>query len=883
MIHVRTVLQHTFYTVLIAILTVLVGQVYIVMQAPEAQAEMPCGHVESGIDGFQDSYSFDGCPDNANWSGPKKNENPINYNGSSFTQVSHANGAVSGDLNGVTYDYFYEETRTGGEICHDYILIKGDPEKARDALVVPTFSDLGCHRYGAERGSLQFGPGSTKVILLNEGLAKDGRGKVRSVYEARRNNLTQQTQGVCQGVDPLNMAVCGQRIKTAFFACYAELTHGEVSDPETFLGRHPGEVIEPPTEAALFRCMSDKTGYPISAFNGIFSNPSKAHKVVCVLANIGWFFCPVTKFFAAINMGLMKFLTPLLNYDVLAKDTPRQKSLEAAWSEMRNIANIIFAIVFIFVIYSQVTGVGISNYGIKKLLPNLIVSAILINLSFWICTILIDISNILGSTIFELLSTSRYTAQFSDVSESAIANKSGWALGGIATVAIVGGTVIAGSIFALMGFLFPMLVTACLTLIMTMIILVGRQAAITILVVLSPIAFACMLLPGTKSWFDRWKGLFSSMLFLYPLVALVFGGSILASSVIAPAGSPILLAIFGLGVASIPIVVVPKVVQSAGGVFGFGTYVEGKTKAIGGKVAARGQSYLDRRAKLQAAKRYNPNSTFSKMTTPKTGDGRLKRFGRRAYGSAFGGSLHRQMLSSQADKDYESGLGQAASNYSNARLRKDDRYRNKVAGANSALGARLQAGAEQQYADYEDEVVEANMLELASVSTSGLEDIMDHQENHSDEEIAAAFREYASRVGLGEETDDDGNITAKGAAHYADELLASHQGESPHVVLRSVATAVNEHAGAVMVAKDIDDMRSGNFIPINERITANLNAGAVSQMDMANASEKLLGHAASIAEPQGMANLKTTAKQLKANKDIYPLAKAVNKIDDLAS
>ena len=58
------------------------------------------------------------------------------------------------------------------------------------------------------------------------------------------------------------------------------------------------------------------------------------------------------------------------------------------WNTFRDIANVIFVILLMVVIFSQLTGVGIDNYGIKKILPKLIIAAILINLSYLICLIL---------------------------------------------------------------------------------------------------------------------------------------------------------------------------------------------------------------------------------------------------------------------------------------------------------------------------------------------------------------------------------------------------------------------------------------------------------------------------------------------------------------
>ncbi|MCZ6324111.1 hypothetical protein O5165_25825, partial [Escherichia coli] len=46
---------------------------------------------------------------------------------------------------------------------------------------------------------------------------------------------------------------------------------------------------------------------------------------------------------------------------------------------------------------------GLNNYSIKKMLPRLIVAAILVNLSYYICAIAVDISNILGHSLQQAL------------------------------------------------------------------------------------------------------------------------------------------------------------------------------------------------------------------------------------------------------------------------------------------------------------------------------------------------------------------------------------------------------------------------------------------------------------------------------------------------
>ena len=53
----------------------------------------------------------------------------------------------------------------------------------------------------------------------------------------------------------------------------------------------------------------------------------------------------------------------------------------------------------LIVIFSYLTGIGINNYRIKQILPRLILTAILVNLSFIVCLLAVDASNILGSSL----------------------------------------------------------------------------------------------------------------------------------------------------------------------------------------------------------------------------------------------------------------------------------------------------------------------------------------------------------------------------------------------------------------------------------------------------------------------------------------------------
>src|SRR5690606_15887341 len=95
-----------------------------------------------------------------------------------------------------------------------------------------------------------------------------------------------------------------------------------------------------------------------------------------------------------------------------------------------------------------------------------------------------------------------------------------------------GAGALAGGGWAVLGFLIPFLFIALTSVITVVIILIMRQVLIILLVFISPLAFVALLLPNTEDYFKKWKSIFQTMLLLYPVVAVIFGASSLASQVV---------------------------------------------------------------------------------------------------------------------------------------------------------------------------------------------------------------------------------------------------------------------------------------------------------------------------------------------------------------
>lgn len=267
----------------------------------------------------------------------------------------------------------------------------------------------------------------------------------------------------------------------------------------------------------------------------------------CAIEWVGWIMCPVIRGATGMVVSTYSLMQQhFLNIkadEIFQQDKPAFKT----WSSFRDIANVFFVIILSIIIFSQVSGVGISNYGIKKMLPKIIVFAILVNISWYISVIMIDISNILGHSLFEWLSGDG-TWQFSSDSQSEdspveqiLSGGNTAAAIGVGTAAAISGAFAAGS--SILLFIF----SAALALIMMVFILLIRQAAVIVLVVVSPVAFVAGILPNTEGFFKKWMKFLKNMLMIYPICSLIVGGAIFVSNLLySNESSPLLKVAYGL-------------------------------------------------------------------------------------------------------------------------------------------------------------------------------------------------------------------------------------------------------------------------------------------------------------------------------------------------
>ena len=302
--------------------------------------------------------------------------------------------------------------------------------------------------------------------------------------------------------------------------------------------------------------------------NSTEGNNSENHEpATCTsqIGAIGWLICPTTGLLAKGIDALYGLIQGLL--DVKPLEMKGDSPIYQVWSYMRNIANICFIIFLLVIIYSQITGYGINNYGVKKSLPRLIVTAMVVNFSFLFCAIAVDISNILGNGLKDLLA---------GIAESAISSgavdgsKTATGFYSLFNTVAAGGLGLAlsftfpGGPLGLLLALIPLIIGGIISVIVGLLVLGLRQALVIFLVSISPIAFVLYILPNTEKHFQKWKKTFSQMLFFYPMFSMLFGVSKLASMVLITSATTPFGLMVGAAVQVLPLLLAAGLMKLSG-------------------------------------------------------------------------------------------------------------------------------------------------------------------------------------------------------------------------------------------------------------------------------------------------------------------------------
>lgn len=327
----------------------------------------------------------------------------------------------------------------------------------------------------------------------------------------------------------------------------------------------------------------------MSNSNNVFADDASSQGDPCYdsgIDSMAWIICPVVNNTTTTVDGIEKILRSWLTIK------PQEVFINGTyqgWEIFRNFANAILIIIFLVVIFSQLTGVGIDNYGIKKLLPKLIVMAILINLSYFICEIAVDLSNILGvglNELFKNIGENIAAATDVDLAEITIAGIVAGLLGTLTGVGAITGTVISIAAVAAGGgpmlviSLILVLIVALVSVLMFFVMLGARMMIVIVFTLIAPVAFVLYILPNTQSLFKKWWKVFQGALVVFPICGALYGAKYIIQAIVFAKNDDVdfILPLIGLCAPFLPFLLLPSLLKSA--LAGLG--------ALGGSITALG-------------------------------------------------------------------------------------------------------------------------------------------------------------------------------------------------------------------------------------------------------------------------------------------------------
>lgn len=433
----------------------------------------------------------------------------------------------------------------------------------RQALAAPDYF-YASNQYDAIQGPNPYAQGDQPANATFEKVAQMGNG----IYVAKNEPENDNAGGTCWPAIQTNSKdysgdtngklylECGYPDKSDPQGSKKNIAIGSAADnpfQQGQNGQQNGDNSGPPT------CESNGSGFSLS-----------------------WILCPIIEGMANAVDGIYNnIVQPLLETQPINLNDPGNDPTHTyqIWSNFRIYGDIFLVIALLVVVFGESIGGGlIDSYTAKKVLPRLLVAAILVNISIYIVALAVDLTNIIGNGIASLIQAPFHTAACSG--QHSLANGSScFALningstGDLGVAALVGGGIWAAATFAeLLEFLLVFfLIPAFLTFLAIMVTVLLRQGLIIFLILISPVAFALYCLPNTEQYFRKWWDLLFRTLMIYPIIAISFALANVLSVTIDSTTSGItktfadfvsIIALF------VPLFMIPFSFRIAGGVLG---------------------------------------------------------------------------------------------------------------------------------------------------------------------------------------------------------------------------------------------------------------------------------------------------------------------------
>jgi hypothetical protein len=284
----------------------------------------------------------------------------------------------------------------------------------------------------------------------------------------------------------------------------------------------------------------------------------------------GWLICNIIDAMQSAIDGIFdKIIQPLLVTEPITTSNKTGNQIYKAWSNFRIYGDVFLVIALIIIVFGESLGGGlIDAYTAKKVLPRILVAGVLINISFYLVAILVDVTNIVGNGLMTLI-----TAPFGLTGDFSL--DIGFTSGTTMTAFLAGAIIwakisLAGQFMAWLWF--SVLIPLLLIFLSIMVVVLIRRVMIVFLVIISPVAFALYCLPNTEKYFRKWWDTLFETLLVYPIIAVLFALGKVGAYLINHSGGNALTSgvaeILSVVALAAPLVLVPFAFKLAGGIAG---------------------------------------------------------------------------------------------------------------------------------------------------------------------------------------------------------------------------------------------------------------------------------------------------------------------------
>lgn len=222
---------------------------------------------------------------------------------------------------------------------------------------------------------------------------------------------------------------------------------------------------------------------------------------------LGWIAILITKVCGWILLTVIAAVVDIAQYNNFINNP----QIKDAWVIIRDLCNMFFILILLIIAFATI--LRIENYNVKKLLPKLLIMAILINFSRTICGLFIDFSQVIMLTFVNAFADGKGNfvslLKIQDYLKLA-KNQGSWAVDDSINLQ----STVAGIIMAVL-----FMVIATVTMVAILIIFVMRVIMLWIYVILSPLAFLLSAFPGGQKYAGQYWGDFTKYLINGPVLA----------------------------------------------------------------------------------------------------------------------------------------------------------------------------------------------------------------------------------------------------------------------------------------------------------------------------------------------------------------------------